>query len=235
MGVRRRYVAAVIAAATLAGWALFYPGAPDLPRRYAPAAGAPADPTTDADVSTLLSQVTVVDQLPKVPGYDRGCGIDKATQTREACVFGPAWNDPLNTTSCDSRNRFLHTQLHDIEVKSETRGCKIISGYIEPDPYTGGRTDLADIDLDHIYPLRRVWDGGAWRWDPRRRQILANDFAELAAVNSRANRAKSDSGLDTWLPNYQPCTYVKRYLTVAVKYRLPITAAERSAAVAACG
>ena len=57
---------------------------------------------------------------------------------------------------------------------------------------------------------------------------------ELIAVSGSANRQKSDAGLDEWLPSYQPCTYIQRYLTVAVKYQLPITVAERNAAAAAC-
>ena len=48
------------------------------------------------------------------------------------------------------------------------------------------------------------------------------DVTELMAVSGSANQ-KSDSGLDEWLPTYQPCVYVQRYLTVAVKYQLPIT------------
>jgi hypothetical protein len=50
----------------------------------------------------------------------------------------------------------------------------------------------------------------------------------------RPTARKSDSGLDEWLPTYQPCAYVQRYLTVAVKYQLPITVPERNAAAAAC-
>ena len=84
------------------------------------------------------------------------------------------------------------------------------------------------------YSLSRAWDGGAWKWDLLQRRIFANDLVELAAVSKQVNRAKSDAGLDEWLPTYQPCQYVVRYLTVAVKYQLPITAAERNVAFNAC-
>ncbi len=81
-----------------------------------------------------------------------------------------------------------------------------------------------------IYPLAKSWNAGAWKWDPRQRQIFANDLTELVAVSGAANRQKSDSGIDEWLPKYQPCAYVQHYLTVAIKYQLPIT----TAATAAC-
>lgn len=227
MRVRRRYLAAAFAAAFIAGWTALSPG------DHPPVSAAPADPAISDSIDTLLSQVALIDQLPYIPGYDRGCGIDKKTQTREACVFGPAWNDPLNTTPCDTRNRFLHTQLHAIKVKPGTHGCKITAGYLYPDPYTGERTELDDIDLDHIYPLSRAWHAAAWQWGPQQRQIFSNDFAELAATDAGTNRSKSDAGLD-WLPQYEPCAYVQRYLTVAVKYRLPITVAEHDTVTARC-
>lgn len=43
------------------------------------------------DLAALLDQVQVVDSIPPVDGYDRGCGKG------EGCVFGPAWNDPSTT------------------------------------------------------------------------------------------------------------------------------------------
>ncbi|MCH9731475.1 MAG: HNH endonuclease family protein [Actinomycetia bacterium] len=228
--MKRRYVTALAAAALIAGWTAF--GDND---NAAPLVSAtPADPAVSDNVDALLSEVFVVDELPDVAGYDRGCGIDKQTRTPEGCVFGPAWSDPLSSSSCDTRNRLLRTQLHDITTKGGTRGCKITGGYLDPDPYTGVRTELDHIDADHVVPLRRAWDAGAWQWTRRQRQIFATDLTELIAVDSSANRSKSDSGLDEWLPSYQPCAYVMRYLTVAVKYRLLITAAERDIAAATC-
>lgn len=180
------------------------------------------------DLATLLGQVVIVDRIDVVAGYDRKCGRSAG------CVFGPAWNDPTSHTGCDVRNTLLAMSLRDVKYKDGTRNCKVIAGTLDPDPYTGQAVDLKSVEVDHIYPERRAWDAGAWKWDPVRRQIFANDLTELAAVSRQANRAKSDSGLDTWLPNYQPCRYVLRYLAVAVKYQLPITDGERTAATNAC-
>lgn len=190
-------------------------------------------PTPTQNITDLLSQVPVVDRIDHVPGYERGCGIDKKTKLREACVFGPAWNDPQDRSGCDARNRALSAALRDVKYKAGTHNCKVIAGVLDPDPYTGQLVELGDINLDHIYSLRRAWDAGAWKWDLLKRRIFANDPIELAPVSEKANLAKSDAGLD-WIPSFEPCNYVTRYLTVAAKYQLPITADERNIAVRTC-
>lgn len=220
-----RAAAATVAVAAAAGTAWLHPqvGAEGRAPANAASAESPA-----VDLTALLTQVTVVDRIDDISGYERGCG--KGAR----CVFGPAWNDPTNTTGCDTRNRLLKAQLQGVRVKPKTHDCKVIDGFLDPDPYTGQRTALRDIDLDHAVPLRRAWNAGAWKWDSRRRQMFANDPVELIAVSAHANRSKGDGGLDSWIPDYQPCDYVARYLTVAVKYQLPITVAEREVAIATC-
>jgi hypothetical protein len=213
-----------IAAATVSAAVWLHP---DLGHDNATVAQSNAQPVA-GDLAALLDQAQIVDSIPPVDGYDRGCGKGKG------CVFGPAWNDPLDHSGCDTRNRILAASLQGVAFKPGTRNCKVITGYLEPDPYTGQQITLQDTQIDHIVPLAKSWNAGAWKWDPRQRQIFANDLTELVAVSGSANREKSDSGLDEWLPTYQPCAYVHRYLTVAVKYHLPITVPERNAAAAAC-
>lgn len=191
-------------------------------------AGPAAPPRATGSVAGLFAQVRIVDQINPAPGYDRGCGKG------HGCVFGPAWNDPLDHTGCDTRNRLLHTALHDIEYKPGTRDCKVIAGRLEPDPYTGQVVDLKHVAADHIVPLRAAWNAGAAQWDLRERRIFANDMTELIAVSSSANSSKGDSTLSEWLPAIDKCPYVIRYLTVTVKYQLPITVKDRAAAAAAC-
>lgn len=212
-----------IAAAVLSAAALLNSG---LGEDTATVARSTAQPA--ADLAVLLDQVQVVDHIPSVDGYERSC------RKGDGCVFGPAWNDPLAHSACDTRNRMLAAQLKNVAFKPKTNNCKVISGVLDPDPYTGQRVDLDDVELDHIYALAAAWDAGAWRWTPEQRQTFANDPVELLAVSGPANRQKSDARLDEWLPNYLPCAYIQRYLTVAVKYQLPITAAERNTAAATC-
>ncbi|MBY6388965.1 HNH endonuclease [Rhodococcus erythropolis] len=154
---------------------------------------------------------------------------------REACVFGPAWNDPTDHTGCDTRSRVLHRDMRDITFKAGTRNCKVIAGWLQ-DPYSGERVDLDDVEVDHTVSLHRAWNAGAWQWDPVKRQIFANDLTELRALSSSVNQAKSDATLDEWSPVLPEarCLFAKDYLAVSVKYDLPITVSEKTAAINAC-
>jgi hypothetical protein len=116
--------------------------------------------------------------------------------------------------------------------------CVVIAGTLPADPYTGRRidfrkTDAAEVQIDHLYPLARAWDMGAAHWPLQRRVDFANDqTANLLAVDGRANASKNDDGPGEWMPlnrSYR-CTYVLRYLQVARKYTLPVTVADRDTA-----
>jgi hypothetical protein len=190
-------------------------------------AAQPAAPATGGQLADLLNRVTVVDHLDQATGYDRSC------RKGHLCVFGAAWNDPTDHSGCDTRDRILSKQLDGIQYKPNTHECKVIAGHLI-DPYTGQPVQLANITIDHLVPLHRAWNAGASKWGLQQRRIFANDPVELLAVSAQANEAKKDSGLDRWLPVYQPCSYVTKYLTVAAKYQLPITTTERNAAIHAC-
>lgn len=225
---RKRGGLIAVAAAVVAAAAWLHPG---LDLGYRGDTVAIAAPAVDGgDLGSLLTQVKVVDRIDDVPGYERSCAKDKG------CVFGPAWNDPQDRSGCDTRNRLLSNALQDVTFKAGTHDCKVTGGVLDPDPYTGQRITFSSnaIQIDHIYPLARAFDAGASQWSQQQRQIFANDPTELVPVSAAANRAKSDSGIDEWRPNFQPCNYIQRYLTVAVKYQLPITVAERDVATSTC-
>lgn len=176
-----------------------------------------------------------MDSLPDVDGYDRSC------KKGSGCVFGPAWTDdssaPGSHNGCDTRNDVLATQLIDVEFKPGTRDCKVTAGILH-DPYTGSTIDdLGKIQIDHVYPLARAWNAGAWAWSIDQRTAFANDLdVNLLAVDGRTNQQKSDKGIDTWLPPNTPyqCRYVTSYLTVAAKYDLDITSADAQTASSVC-
>ncbi|MFV8141950.1 HNH endonuclease family protein [Mycolicibacterium senegalense] len=217
----RRTALAAVVAAVFAGGTWLHSGS-------AGEAGIATAAPRNADLATLLPQARVVDRIDDVPGYERSCKKGKG------CVFGPAWNDRNDHSGCDTRSRLISISLRNVEYKPGTRNCKPISGTLDPDPYTGQAIDLKSVEIDHVYALSRAWNAGAWQWSPEQRQSFANDFDELIAVSKNANRSKSDAGLDEWMPTYQPCTYAVRYVAVAVKYNLPISAGDRKTALTAC-
>lgn len=213
--------------------------------QWAPAAATTTAPAvavqeaTNPGLDQLIGTLTVVDTLPNVPGYERGCG------TGENCVFGTAWTDkyegPLARNVCDTRNDVLKIQLVDVQFKPGTRDCKVVAGTLH-DPYTG--TDIAfstsnpsAIQIDHTFALSRAWDAGASAWTPQKRINFANDTdLNLLASQGKANQSKSDQGLDTWLPSNAAfqCEYAEKYLTVAATYQLAVTAGDVAAARTAC-
>jgi hypothetical protein len=165
-----------------------------------------------------------------VPGYQRD-------------QFGQAWSDNHaglgGHNGCDTRNDVLAAQLQARKYRGTSR-CVVIAGTLLAEPYTGKRIEFrkeaaSEVQIDHIYPLSRAWDMGASKWPKQRRVDFANDEAmNLLAVGGPANASKGDSGPGEWLPinrGYR-CTYVLRYLLVAHKWSLPITAADRDSAKA---
>jgi hypothetical protein len=181
-------------------------------------------------ISAELRQVRVIAARPEAPGYTRA-------------QFGPTWTDDHagrgGHNGCDTRNDVLAAQLTALQYRGRSR-CVVIAGILPADPYTGRRIEFrkaaaARVQIDHLYPLARAWDMGAAQWQLQRRVDFANDEAvNLLAVDGPANASKNDDGPGEWLPinrSYR-CTYVLRYLQVARKYALPITAADRNAAQA---
>lgn len=232
--MRRRNVKVVAAlAALLIGSATWFQNHHDTAYSSAEPA-ADAGPEAAAAVGRLLSQLTVVDKLPDVPGYQRGC------KKNQKCVFGPAWQDPDDHSGCDARARLVASQLKDLKFKPGTRNCKVVSGVLDPDPYSGRVinytiSEPSSIEADHIFALARAWDAGAAQWDLRQRKAFANDLSNLVMVDGRLNEAKGSAGLE-WLPPNEGfrCTYVQRYLATAVKYKLLITRSDENIATATC-
>lgn len=152
--------------------------------------------------------VQVVDERTAAPGYVR-----------------PGWKD-VDRNRCSTRNDVLGAQMDPPRYKTGSR-CVVVGGSLQ-DPYTGRLVPFADVQIDHVFPLRAAWDLGAATWLPARFVEFANDPDNLLAVDGRTNAAKGDQTPGTWLPINQTfrCEYVRRYLAVALEYGLPITKAD---------
>lgn len=216
------------------------------PQRSESPASTPSAPTTPtstaesalptqgpgSEIAALLTQVNILAMRPQIPGYDRDCGPEGA------CVFGTDWTDATNgpdgRNGCDTRNDVLAQALTNVKFSVRSPACDVVGGTLT-DPYTGTVMDYAtegsEIHIDHMFPLAAAWDLGAASWTLERRIDFANDTAfELIAVQGTANMSKGDSTPASWLPPLKAyrCTYVTRYLTVAVAYDLAITQADKT-------
>ncbi|QES48614.1 hypothetical protein DEJ50_13065 [Streptomyces venezuelae] len=186
--------------------------------------GTPAPGPGRADGANALA---AVDQLP-VKGRAPKTGYERAQ-------FGTAWLD-TNGNGCGTRDDILKRDLAGATLKNGD-ACKVASGVLEKDPYTGERIEYergkpdAGVDIDHVVALSDAWQKGAGSWDKAKRIAFANDPLNLLAVEPAANRKKGDGDAATWLPpdrSYR-CTYVAAQVAVKQKYRLWVTAGERDA------
>lgn len=151
-------------------------------------------------------------------------------------MFGAAWTD-TDRNGCDQRNDTLRRDLRGVLLKAGTNGCAVVSGTLH-DPYTATaikftRTSStpSPVEIDHVVPLADAWVKGAQSWDQSKRTQFANDTLNLAAVAARANASKGAGDAAAWLPpnkGYR-CAYVARQVAVKAKYKLAVTAAERTA------
>ncbi|MFD7320813.1 HNH endonuclease family protein [Streptomyces sp. NPDC059875] len=180
------------------------------PAEGAPGGGGPAL----AAVDTL----TVKGRAPKT-GYERE-------------KFGRAWVD-VDGNGCGTRDDILKRDLSDVRLKDGR--CKVASGVLADDPYTGDRVAFvrgrSKVDIDHLVALSDAWQKGAQQWDAEKRRRFANDPLNLLAVDASANRRKSDGDAATWLPPNKAyrCTYVAAQVAVKKKYGVWVTRGERDA------
>lgn len=141
--------------------------------------------------------------------------------------FGQRWKD-TDRNGCDQRNDVL---ARDLEQVSRRGRCVVLGGLLH-DPYSGkdikfSKSDAAEVQIDHVYPLALAWRMGADGWAEGRREQFANDHDNLLAVWGTPNRQKSDSGPGDWKPQKAfQCTYAVKYIAVAREYTLPVTRAD---------
>ncbi|MHA6764124.1 HNH endonuclease family protein [Streptacidiphilus sp. PAMC 29251] len=230
--MRRLQVVVVSAAVVMAGLAGCHPvqgtssdGSGDgSTARTTSTAGTSGDGGGGSAAAKSLAGLTV---RPKgsMTGYDR-------------LKFGAAWTDnngdPGGHNHCDTRDDILARDLTGVSYKSGH--CTVATGTLQ-DPYTGKTIhfvrgpDSAKIQIDHVVPLGDAWVTGAAQLTATQRLDLAEDPLELIAADGPANEAKGDGDASEWLPantGYR-CKYVARQIAVKVKYKLWITAPEKSA------
>jgi hypothetical protein len=214
----------------------------------APAPG-PAPALTGAEALALLGT------LP-----DAGYTDDGGYAGNREELFGRAWAFDFDRNGCDTRNDILTRDLTGADI--DAASCRVFTGSLT-DPYSGetidfvrGQDTSAEVQIDHLLPLKAVWATGGAAWPAEKREALANDPINLIAVKGSENAAKSDSLPSDWLPGYYPdvsdrhdlgqrvawddlpadtslqCWYVDRLLPVFLAYELGVTPEDRAAMTA---
>ena len=202
----------------------------DTPRQDAQAPGNTAaagrdqygtDTGEGGNARTELAKLAVKGRGPKT-GYSRE-------------QFGQTWAD-TDGDGCKTRFAMLNRDLKNIVHKPDTDGCEVISGDLQPDPYTATNIHFevggaSEVDIDHVIALSNSWVSGAASKPGDDRAAFANDPLNLLSVDASANRQKGDGDAATWLPPNKPfrCAYIARQIAVKGKYGLSITGAEKEA------
>ena len=183
----------------------------------------------DTGTATKSQYEVALNALNKLPVKGRA---PKTGYSREQF---PHWKDP-DKNGCDSRNDILKRDLTKVVFKEGTNNCKVIAGTLL-DPYSNKfiafdlNKSSSTIDIDHVVALSNAWQTGAFQMTLDQRTNFANDPLNLLAVDFKLNRQKGDGDAATWLPPYKSyrCTYVARQVSVKAKYKLWVTAPEKTA------
>lgn len=186
-------------------------------------------PVTSAELAGARAALAVLPELAQEPA-------EPYARSR----FGTAWAD-VDGNGCSTREDMLARDLAD-PVRDDD-GCTVLTGTLN-DRYTGqvlpfrrGPTTSARIQVDHVVALADAWRTGAWAWDDAQRTRLANDPANLLAVDGPTNKDKGAQDASTWLPPHEPfqCQYAVLRVRVRATYGLALAPGERDALRRALG
>lgn len=140
----------------------------------------------------------------------------------------PRWSD--TDRDCQDTRHELLIRFSLAPVAFTRRdACKVATG-LWMDPYTGNFYERAsDLDVEHIVPLKWAHDHGGAGWTSELKQRFAEDPDNLWLVDDGRNQSKGDRGPDEWMPPYGPVRryYVQRFMAVAQKYGLEVSAGEK--------
>jgi hypothetical protein len=140
------------------------------------------------------------------------------------------WID-ADRNGCDTRREVLIVES--ITQASVGERCRVQGVWLSA--FDGIEvTDPAQLDVDHMVPLKEAWDSGAKNWSEERRTRFANDLGfagSLIAVTRSSNRSKSDKDPADWLPplsSYR-CQYIFDWMAVKYRWQLSIDPREATA------
>ena len=169
----------------------------------------------NTSVPELLNQIgsIALPTMERHPKYERE-------------LFGDGWQS--NTSDgCSTRETVLIRDLQQVVMRDD-RKCKVLSGILVDDPYSGKTINFNSIDnpmavqIDHIVPLSVAWQMGAWEWDSNVRVQFANDLDNLLASDGPTNGSKGNRTPERWMPKNESfqCEYATSYTHITEKYDL---------------
>ncbi|WP_181397239.1 HNH endonuclease family protein [Cryobacterium arcticum] len=217
--------------------------------------GTAVPPAVPASTLSSAEALALLAALPDAVYTDDGSYAGNREE-----LFGDAWAFDFDQNGCDTRNDILTRDLTSADI--DPGSCRVFSGILT-DPYTGetidferGQDTSAEVQIDHLLPLKAVYATGGEAWPAEKREALANDPVNLLAVKGSENSSKSDSLPSDWLPGFYPdvsdrhdlgqrvawddlpadtslqCWYIDKLVPVFVAYELGVTPEDRAAMTA---
>lgn len=129
----------------------------------------------------------------------------------------------------NTRNEILVATSTATTRFTNPRNCEVRTGEWL-DEYTGKTfTVAAQIDVDHIIPLRYAHRQGGDQWPAQKKLAFANDPMNLLLVERREIQRKNARGPSRYLPREEyRCDYVRQWLALAEKYDLSLANADKN-------
>jgi len=156
----------------------------------------------------------------------------EVTSYNRVAHFGKWAQDRSDKTCYNTRAKVLIRDSVKPVIFSEGNACSVDKGEWD-DPYAGKvLTDAkAEIQIDHMVPLKNAYISGAYKWDFRARCLYANYLGvsfHLISVDGVENQRKGDKSPEGYMPSNKAyaCTYLKNWLTVKTLWGLEMTPAE---------
>lgn len=98
-------------------------------------------------------------------------------------------------------------------------------------PYTGKViTDPTKVDIDHTVPLYEAYVSGGDNWGKELKKRYFNytkrDY-HLIVTSISANRSKGSKDPSQWMPKYNGCEYLFKWITIKSEWNLTMDSLER--------
>lgn len=144
--------------------------------------------------------------------------------------FGSGWRD-TDGDCLNTRHELLKQLSTSVTLRMATNGCRVVGGKWFGN-YSGKTFNLsADLDIDHLVPLKWAWSHGASDWTKDQRKQFANDLRFIIPVESSLNRSKGAKSPLDWLPPNQSfqCQYLLKFQRAILVYDFQLDPHERAA------
>lgn len=149
--------------------------------------------------------------------------------------FG-SWVKNKKSGDCfNTRNKVLVRENIGTITLKETNKCSVATGEWV-DPYSGNTmTDAqAEIQIDHMVPLKEAYISGAYKWTFKERCLYGNYLGyrnHLVAVSGAENNEKSAKTPEDYMPSNQAnhCEYLKDWLKIKSIWGLSLVPEEMRA------